>query len=574
MESSRENFVFMNQFLLKIITWLTPLWKSMEVNPVHLRTIVETKLLIDDRRPALYYERKGKTPQAEKSSGWRLILTSLFTGLVLLFTLVALQDSPVNGIALFFILYCMMLAMTLIMDFSTVLIDVRDNLIIIPRPVSDRTMLTSRIVHILIHLSKLTFGLAFPASVFIVVEYGLTGLLLFMALVTLALIMTIFLVNLFYIILIRFTTPRKLRDIIASIQIVFTILLVGAYQLFPRVNEFTLFQKGDLTDHWLSWVAPPLWIASLWKSIYVGTWESDLLIKNALALVVTFGGIYIVIKYLAPGFNKKLSGFVAEGAPSEGSSPAKTAPKTASKSSFRLSKWLCSGYIERASFDFVMQMTARSRDFKMRVYPSFGMILVYFLVFFFREEGDLQEKIWAMSEKPWYIFIFYFSGFSLINVMSNIIYSERFKAGWIWYAAPIRKPGHILSGAFKAACTKFLLPLIGVMGIICFSIWGIEVWDDLLLALINITLYGMLVAYMSFRKLPFSQSMSAAQRSGRFLQSMLSMLSLFIMGGLHYLCTWVTWLIYPFFIGSAGLLILFYYMYRQTEWRDIADPGF
>jgi hypothetical protein len=122
--------------------------------------------------------------------------------------------------------------------------------------------------------------------------------------------------------------------------------------------------------------------------------------------------------------------------------------------------------------------------------------------------------------------ILYFSGFSLINVLSNIIYSEQFKAGWIWYAAPVRKPGHILSGAFKAACMKFLIPLVGVMGGICFFIWGITVADDLLLAFVNMTLYGILVAFVSFRKLPFSQSMSAAQRSGRFLQSMLSMLSL------------------------------------------------
>lgn len=564
----------MNQFLLKCITWLSPLWRRMAVNPVHLRAIVETKLLIDDRRPALYYERKGKTPPADKSSGWRLVLTSLLTGLILMAVLISLYDSPVNGNAMFFMLYCMMLAMTLIMDFSTVLIDVRDNLIILPRPVSDRTMLTSRIVHILIHLSKLTFGLAFPAMIFVAIRYGIGGLLLFAGQVILALLMTIFLVNLFYMVLIRFTTPRKLRDIIASVQIVFTILLVGAYQMFPRLNEYTFFQEQDLTDHWMSWIAPPLWIATLWKSLYAGNWEAALVVKNLLAVVVTFAGIYIVIKYLAPGFNRKLSGFVADGSPSSESSSTGEKKQVSRLSSFRLSSWLCRGKVEKAAFDFVWRMTARSRDFKMRVYPSFGMILVYFVIFFFREEGNLKEKIWAMSEHPWYILILYFSGFSLINVLSNIIYSEQFKAGWIWYAAPVRKPGHILSGAFKAACTKFLIPLVGVMGGICFFIWGITVADDLLLAFVNMTLYGILVAFVSFRKLPFSQSMSASQRSGRFLQSMLSMLSLFLIGGLHYLCTMVDWLIYPFFLGSAGLLILFYYMYRQTEWRDIADPGF
>ncbi len=565
----------MNSLILFVITRLAPLWKRLQVHPAHLRAILEVKLQMDDRRPALYYERRGHKPVVTKSNGWRLIITSLITGLLLLFTLIALHDHPVNGNAMFFMLFCMMLAMTLIMDFSTVLIDVRDNLIILPRPVSDRTMLASRMVHILIHLTKLTFGLAFPASLFIAIRYGVGGLFLFSLQVILALLLTLFLVNLFYLLLIRFTTPRRLRDIIAGVQVVFTVLLIGAYQFFPRINEYGVLNETDLTSHWMSWVVPPLWIASLWKTFDAGSWDAALLTKNAMAFVVTSGGIFLVFKYLGPGFNRKLSGFAASGQSGEAhAAPLRTSAPSAAASYSLLSRWLCRGHIERASFDFVWKLTARSRDFKMRVYPSFGMIGMYFLVFFLREEGSLQEKIWAMSATPWYIFIFYFSGFSLINVMSYIIYSEHFKAGWIWYATPIMQPGHILTGSFKAACFKFLGPLTVVMAGITFAIWGIEVWDDLVLAVVNIILYGILVAFVSFRKLPFSQPLTATQRSGRFLQSMLSMLSLFLLGGFHFLCTRINWLIYPFFAGSLGLVWLFYYLYRRTDWKDIADPGF
>src|SRR3546814_18687659 len=90
------------------------------------------------------------------------------TGAMLLVDFSFLDDPYMAGSFYFFSLMCV-LALMLISEFSTILLDTRDQFIILPRPVADRTFSVSRILHIGILLLVLLTGLSLPGLIYAIV---------------------------------------------------------------------------------------------------------------------------------------------------------------------------------------------------------------------------------------------------------------------------------------------------------------------------------------------------------------------------------------------------------------------
>src|SRR3546814_11699817 len=124
------------------------------------------------------------------------------TGAMLLVDFSFLDDPYVAGSFYFFSLMCV-LALMLISEFSTILLDTRDPLIILPRPVDDRTFSVSRILHIGILLLGLLTDLALQGLIFAIVDNGLIAGAIFIIQVTIPGILTLLLLNLFYIITVK-----------------------------------------------------------------------------------------------------------------------------------------------------------------------------------------------------------------------------------------------------------------------------------------------------------------------------------------------------------------------------------
>src|SRR5690349_20744112 len=140
---------FINQILLKFVLLPEKLYRKNGVNIKQLRSILATKLLMDDRRPASLMA--GRRRQKESKEINKATLTTMFVsaliGCLFLFSF-ALNTAIIAQLTFYFTYFIFMLASTLISDFTSVLIDVRDNYIIMPKPVSDRTMLLARLLHI------------------------------------------------------------------------------------------------------------------------------------------------------------------------------------------------------------------------------------------------------------------------------------------------------------------------------------------------------------------------------------------------------------------------------------------
>jgi hypothetical protein len=114
------------------------------------------------------------------------------------------------------------------------------------------------------------------------------------------------------------------------------------------------------------------------------------------------------------------------------------------------------------------------------------------------------------TEKLIFISIIYFSSLILITAINQLMYSDKYKAAWIYFTTPIAKPGKIISGALKSLLVKFYLPIITLtfLGAILFE--GPRVIPNLFLGLCNqlLIIFLILIALRFFTPILFFISQS------------------------------------------------------------------
>ena len=118
-----------NRFFLYLLLLPAGLYRRMGVDLAHLRAILHTKLLMDDRRPmALQQTRQNKQGKPPRLATLGTMLFSAILGCVFLSGF-AIGKDDTTKLTIYFSFYIFILASTLISDFTSVLIDVRDNMI-------------------------------------------------------------------------------------------------------------------------------------------------------------------------------------------------------------------------------------------------------------------------------------------------------------------------------------------------------------------------------------------------------------------------------------------------------------
>ena len=526
-----------NKIFLRVLLLPSALYRNMGVNIPHLKAILTTKLIMDDRRPNTIQQTQRKKQQKPVNSATLgTMFFSAILGATFLLSFTVGKDY-LTQFTIYFTFYIFVLATTLITDFTSVLIDVRDNLIILPKPVNDKTFVLARLLHIIIHLSKLMLPMGLPGMIWIGIKEGIPGLLPFIFLILAATLFTIFLINALYLFILKITTPEKFKNIISYFQIFFAIFIYAGYQLVPRLVSKAALSDYSISSSQWAWLVPSYWFAGSWQFLRSFNFNSPLFICFILSIVVPVGSVWIVIKYFAPSFNEKLSlisGSEGEAAPVKSNS--KGIISTTSAYISTLAQWLTQQGAERMAFLHTWKLTGRSRDFKMKVYPSLGYLAVILVMMFMNGKKLTMTEVRNQTGDGKFIFIgvIYFSSFVLLMALKQLIYSEKFKAAWIYYITPVTKPGQLISGAVKATMVKFYLPLVIASTIAAVTMAGPMIIPNLLLGLCNQLLITMLIAYLTIRELPFSVQQSSASKGGTFIRGLFTMLIPGTLAVLHY----------------------------------------
>ena len=565
---------FFDRFFLKLFLLAAPGLQKMNVNMDHLKAILVAKLTMDNRRPAAFQQMRASKEKKELNQATlKTMFVSLVMGLFFLMSF-AIGNDITTKLTFFFSMFIFMLAATLITDFTSVLIDTRDNLIILPKPVNDATFVTARLIHIAIHINKLLLPMAFPALIALIVLAGPKSIIPFILMVLFATMLSIFLVNAVYILILKITKPSNFQSVISYFQIAFAIVIYGSYQLLPRMMSKMGVETMKVSDiHNISYY-PPYWFADACNSISIYSFETRNIYNLVLAIGIPLISIFVVIKYFAPAFTRNLSMITGSTEEIKIKAVSKNESITYKQSWIeKLANTLTSGSTEYMGFLFTWKMMGRSRDFKMKVYPGFGYLIVIIAMMMLQNNSASLADFREMTEraKSMFIVFLYFGSFVVLSAIGQLPYSEKFKAAWIFAITPIDAPGKLLSGALKSIIICFYIPIILLFSLFGIVIIGPTILPNLVLGCFNVLAISSLIAFMTLRKLPFSVSSQDASRNKTTSRNFLTMLVPMILGGIHWLIFDFKWAVVILAVLAVAATMMILDSIKNLSWAKIEN---
>lgn len=553
----------MEKYLLKLLDLFSWVYTSIKIDYGQLRAIVATKLTMDNRRQLVAYRRKGKA-----EPGNTFVVTLFFYALFGGFVSLAMANIPsfVISMIVFYTYIMVMVSMTLITDFSSILLDTSDNTIILPRPVHSRTLFAARLTHILLYLAQLSTGLAIIPAIVVIIQHGVLMFFVFWLLVALSVLTAVILTNALYLLLMQFASEEKLKSIINYFQIIMAIFIMAGYQILPRMIERIDIKAYVFEIQWWSYLLPPIWMAGTLEAIKYQFFDGARLMLAVCAWVVPAGGVYVVNKYLSPVFNKKIATL-------GGNATVSGQTKTEKGNMLpTISKWIASGTIERGTFELIYKILGRDRKIKLKIYPSFGYIAVFGLIFMMRSQEDIATTWANLPNTQYHLMLLYLTFMVLQVALYEIPYSDDFKASWIYYAVPVASPGEILSGTIKAICVRLFLPGYIIIGTVVLLVWGYRVIDDVIIAFFNNMLMLLILATINKRHLPLSMAPDVRAQSGNLMRSILTFMLIGTLGLSHFLLTlFAQKSIFILAVIPFQITALYFGLraYKKTSWRKI-----
>ena len=372
--------------MVKLTLWICDrfrwLFTALRVDYVQFRALLEVKLTLDGRRQAI--QSRG----SDKNSSGKFLGTLLFYALMGLFLGITATHvaSPLVGMTVVHAFVMVMLSMSLIADFSSVLLDPADNTILQPRPVDGRTILIARVAHVTVYLAALALSMSLCTLIVGPIRFGWLFLPVFLATLVCGVTLVVFGVQVFYLAAMRFINIEKFRDVILYVQIAMTVALVGGMQIMPRVMELGVLKQVTIADRWWIYLFPPTWMAAP-VDLMAGNVGTPQIILTILAVLTPLLGMFLVVKVLAPGFNRALAQLdQAPGA-------QRIEWSAMRRGSSRVQRWaqlMTKPGTQRATFELVWQLASRDRQFKLRTYPSIAFLLLFGFIMLFKDFGDFH----------------------------------------------------------------------------------------------------------------------------------------------------------------------------------------
>lgn len=518
---------------LKLLDLFKPLFRAMHIDYDMMRKILQVKLTMDQRRvPTIFNSAKKKTGnQFLKSLGIYALYGLALVPFIFIGNNYMYQMSIIYGITMFILMTSM------ISDFSSVLLDVRDKTILHTKPVSPQTVNAAKIIHVAIYMAMLAGAFILVPSLVIIGVHGIFFFLLFLVGVFLLVLLIMALTALIYIFVLRFFSGEQLKDIINYVQIALSVGIVVGYQIVVRAFEFVDFQF-DYAFSWWHFFIPPIWFAAPFELLLQQNFSGIIIAFSVLAVIVPFISIYIYYRFM-PAFERNLQKLMEE------------TGKGKKKRQLLMSFWeraLCSSKEERQFYHFAQIMMSQERDFKLKVYPVLGMALVFPFIFQFNyiSTGSFAE----LADSNMY-FTMYFANIIIGIVVHTLKFSGKYRGSWIFRVTPIRNPSHIYSATLKAFLVKLYLPMFLILSAAFIAIFSWRIIPDLAVFLVTAVLHT-LISYkiINNETFPFIKPIESIQESGN-AKTFLLMFLVAAFAVVHFLATTIPFGVYLYLVVLA-----------------------
>ncbi len=541
----------MDKIILNVLLRLVQIFYTKGINFDKLKIIAETKVLMDRRRtPAGFRQRQQK----EHSNPLLMTLIIYFgLGLFIGFVIYSLNSLLLGMIYLHAYLLFMM-AMTLVTDFSSVLLDTADAQIILPKPVNSRTLFVARVVHILVYLLQFTIALATAPIIIAFIKYGGlvgAGLLLTSFLMV---AFAVFITYLLYGLMLRFSNEQKIKDIVGYFQIFLTIFFAAGTQIIPRLINFDI-NNYSLNLHWYSYLLPPVWMAVSLEALQQLNFDALHLLMIGCTIAIPLFTVWVMIKYLAPSFSQKLA---LLGNATQSVNKKLVSNRKHGRLSEKLAALVCSTKTETAGFEMVWKITGRDKNFMIQFYPSLAYIAVFAFIIIFKNGRNITDTWQQLPATKQFLWFLYLPIMGVSAGISIVSFYDNYMASWVYQSSPLTKPGELISGTLKVLLIKFFVPVYFTLISFAYYIWGLPIVDDIVLGFFNCILLFLVTAYFSDHYLPFTRQPNVKQQTGKFIQVILQFVMIGLLIGVHYIALKISWApaaLIPFSAASCYFLM-------------------
>lgn len=465
---------------LKFLDKFKGVYKSFGVDYEDMRLILSLKLTLDERRvPTVMQNNKNKDENKDGNNFFKSLLFYAFMGAFI----GALTFIPMSKIYVYTIVISVFMFLILtvfVSDFSSVLLDVRDNNLIATKGVSGKTINAAKVTHICYYLCLMSLALGWLAIIGSFKTGILTGIIFLVEILIIDIFMIV-ITALLYLLILKYFDGEKVKDIINFVQIALTIVMAVGYQVVIRVFNFVDLDVVYNEKLWQVFL-PPMWFAAPIHLINGGKATTVMIILVALAIIVPIVAISFYIKNNS-NFENYLSKLNASG--------SKEKEKRDSLL-FKLGYISCKSQMEKAYYRFSNSLMKKEREFKLRVYPNLAFTMVFPLIFIFmnfnsHDHKNIYEFIGSLKNSKSFLYI-YFSSFVVPTVMIMLQYSASYKGAWVFKISSQQETGDIYKGSYKAFMFNLFLPIYLCQAIIFTLIYGIRVIPSLIATLLYITL--------------------------------------------------------------------------------------
>jgi ABC-2 type transport system permease protein len=424
----------------------------MDIDPGQWRTLVRmTFKLLGRNKSAITYRTKSKGRIASKG----LWLGFIIYGIMGIMLAVAVATAKSAGIASFFLLNVILplIAMSMLLEFVTIIVYPEDISILGYRPISSRTYFAAKASTVIMGILSYAASLGGPSVIAFLFKFGIRSAIAWIFTTVCGSLSVAMLMIIIYSMLVRHVRPENVRNIMGYTQLLFSFVAYGGYVLLPGLGH--KYIASAATPGAWTITLPTSWYASV-VAIAAGEFTSINLFEASLAVIFTVILAWIIVDRISLVYSETVAGAAIQ------SSGPDTIAKPG-RSGFHLFR----RPEDRAVAMLIARQFRYDVKFKMAVLSILPLTVMY--IFMGLQEGksliDPFSVNFKMSGSGPSMFLYFAMILFPVTIRGAIIHNDMYEASWIFFATPIDR-GRVMLSAYRILVRTFVLPYLAVIALI------------------------------------------------------------------------------------------------------------
>jgi len=485
-------------------------------------------MLKTDLRTSSAMQGVGSVRKAGPSVPWGLLIMCLVYG-IFLAVVPAVVPAAYLSASIGLLMISLMVAMTILIDFQSVVISPNDYEILAHQPISSRTYFLVKLTSILLYTGIIGALMGGFATIVFLGSFGPLVALGWMVALAGTVVWTALAMVFIYALILRVFRPERLRRVLSYLQFVMTMAIFVPLLLSVNLAD-TLTNVAEPPAAMLA--LPSTWFANI-LPLAAGRWSATGAGAVLAAFVSTAALFHLVGRRLSLSYAARLGVILTSSTPGRSRVPGRGF----------VTRWfprelLVVSTLVRAQF-------RNDMNFRLGVLSILPITILYILASM--DDGRLSDPFVQVGFSASGLGMIHFTvlGMPLV-LMEHLFRSESHRAAWVFFATPVDR-ARLVGNVGHTVTIFFLLPYLAILA-------GVLVWafGDFWHAVVHAAVLG-LISHLAIQarlllapRVPFSRPVKKGARVGAFM-------GVVLIGGL-----------------VVGLLPLIFWAYARPTWTAMA----